>query len=68
MYQRTADFTVPQLSGIVLDAQKPYFNWNINFQNGFMLTNLDTPANKLEINDYFEFEFTMKYVFTYSFD
>ena len=68
MYQRTADFTVPQLSEIVLDAQKPYFNWNINFQNGFMLTNLDTPANKLEINDYFEFEFTMKYIFTYSFD
>ena len=67
MYQRTADFTVPQLSGLVLDAQKPYFNWNINFQNGFMLTNLDTPANKLEISDYFEFEFTMKYVFTYSF-
>ena len=68
MFQRTADFTVPQLSNLVLDSQKPYFNWNINFQNGFMLTNLDTPANKLEISDYFEFEFTMKYVFTYSFD
>ena len=33
-----------------------------------MLTNLDNPANKLEISDYFEFEFTMKYVVTYSFD
>ena len=68
MYQRTADFTVPQLSGLVVDSQKPYFNWDINFQNGFMLTNLDTPANKLEISDYFEFEFTMKYALTYSFD
>lgn len=68
MYQRTADFTVPQLSNIAVDNQKLYFNWNINFQNGFMLTNLDNPANKLEISDYFEFEFTMKYIFTYSFD